>query len=144
MDILTKKYRSEIMSRVRSTNTAPERQVRSILHGLGYRFRLHRKDLPGTPDIVLASYSAVIFVHGCFWHRHKSCRDASTPKTRESFWKEKFNKNVNRDRRKTMALKRLGWKVLVVWECELKDEKTLATRLSSLLSRKPPPFHHAA
>jgi DNA mismatch endonuclease (patch repair protein) len=123
------------MSRIRSSNTVPEKRVRKLLHGLGYRFRLHRKDLPGTPDIVLASYSAVVFVHGCFWHRHRSCRDASTPKTRRSFWREKFSNNVNRDRKTTVALRKLGWKVLIVWECELKDEETLATRLSTLLSR---------
>lgn len=126
------------MSRIRSSNTAPEKRVRKLLHGLGYRFRLHRKDLPGTPDIVLAGYSAVVLVHGCFWHRHKSCRDASTPKTRRSFWREKFTKNVNRDRKKTIALKKLGWKVIVVWECELKDEETLVRRLNSLLRKQSP------
>ncbi len=121
------------MSRVRSSNTSPEIRVRKILHGLGYRFRLHRKDLPGTPDIVLPAYESVVLVHGCFWHRHQGCRDASTPSTRVRFWKKKFAENVRRDTKKTAALQALGWNVIIVWECALGDERDLAKNLKRLL-----------
>lgn len=134
MDIFEKEKRSAIMSRVRSANTSPEIRVRKILHRLGYRFRLHRRDLPGTPDIVLAAYNYVIFVHGCFWHRHNGCRDASTPSTRVRFWKKKFAENVTRDGKKTVALQVLGWKVLIVWECELRNEDSVAAKLKKALS----------
>lgn len=133
MDIVNKEKRSAIMSRVRSANTGPEIRVRRILHRLGYRFRLHRRDLPGTPDIVLPAYNNIVFVHGCFWHRHARCRDASTPSTRMRFWKKKFAENVARDAKKTAALQALGWKVLVVWECELRDEEVLAEKLKRVL-----------
>lgn len=122
------------MSRVRSANTGPEIRVRKILHRLGYRFRLHRRDLPGTPDIVLPAYDSIVLVHGCFWHRHDRCRDASTPSTRIRFWKKKFAENVTRDAKKTAALRALGWKVLIVWECELRDEGALAEKLKGVLS----------
>lgn len=134
MDIFNKAKRSDIMSRVRSANTIPEIRVRKILHRLEYRFRLHRRDLPGTPDIVLPAYDVVILVHGCFWHRHDGCRDASTPNTRISFWKDKFAENVTRDRNKIAALRTLGWKVLIVWECELRKEALLAEKLKRVLS----------
>jgi DNA mismatch endonuclease (patch repair protein) len=134
MDIFNKAKRSDIMSRVRSANTIPEIRVRKILHRLGYRFRLHRRDLPGTPDIVLPAYDVVILVHGCFWHRHDGCRDASTPNTRISFWKDKFAENVTRDRKEIAALRTLGWKVLIVWECELRKEALLAEKLKRVLS----------
>src|SRR5262245_17622273 len=107
MDIFDTAKRSEIMSRVRSSDTVPEVTVRRILHGLGYGFRLHRKDLPGTPDIVLPSRRSVIFVHGCFWHRHQGCPDASTPSTRVPFWERKFSENIARDKRNMLALRRL-------------------------------------
>jgi DNA mismatch endonuclease (patch repair protein) len=106
------------MSRIRSRDTGPERQVRSALHRAGYRFRLHRKDLPGRPDIVLPKYRTVVFVHGCFWHRHSRCRFAYTPKSRVAFWNAKFAANVARDRRNVRELKRLGWHVVNVWECQ--------------------------
>jgi DNA mismatch endonuclease (patch repair protein) len=138
MDIFTKEKRSAIMSRVRSANTSPEIRVRRILHQLGYRFRLHRRDLPGTPDIVLPAHHSVILVHGCFWHRHDGCSDASMPNTRIGFWKEKFTENVNRDAKKTAALLALGWKVLIVWECELRNEGVLAERLQRVLSQRGP------
>ncbi len=134
MDIFNKEKRSAIMSRVRSANTGPEIRVRKILHRLGYRFRLHRRDLPGTPDIVLPAYDSIVLVHGCFWHRHDRCRDASTPSTRIRFWKKKFAENVTRDAKKTAALRALGWKVLIVWECELRDEGALAEKLKGVLS----------
>ena len=117
-DIMSRRQRSELMSRIRGRDTAPEITVRRIAHGLGFRFRLHRKDLPGRPDLVFPKHRAVIFVHGCFWHRHGGCRYAYTPKTRVRFWTEKFRRNVVRDRQQEAALRGLGWRVLVIWECE--------------------------
>lgn len=108
------------MRNVRGKNTTPELVVRSALHRAGYRFRLHRKDLPGRPDIVLPRLRTVVFVHGCFWHRHHGCRAASQPSTRRSFWSEKFARNMERDRRNLDALQADGWAVHVVWECETK------------------------
>lgn len=121
MDSLTKPERSERMSRIRGKDTKPEKIVRSWLHRQGFRFRLHRKDLPGKPDIVLPKYKTVILVHGCFWHRHPGCPISTTPKTNTKFWEEKFCKNLERDTRNRKALEALGWKVIVVWECEVKD-----------------------
>jgi DNA mismatch endonuclease (patch repair protein) len=106
------------MSRIRSRDTVPELQVRSALHRAGYRFRLHRKDLPGRPDIVLPKHSTVVFVHGCFWHRHPGCRFAYLPKSRVAFWRKKFNDNVERDRRNRRDLRRRGWRVITIWECQ--------------------------
>ena len=119
VDFLSPSERSERMSRIRSSNTSPELALRRALHALGFRFRLHRKDLPGRPDIVLPRYSTVVFVHGCFWHRHAGCKVASTPKSNTEFWVEKFNRNVARDNRSSESLKAQGWKVIVTWECEL-------------------------
>ena len=119
------------MSRIRGRDTKPELLVRSLLHRLGYRFRLHRRDLPGTPDIVLPKYQTVIFVHGCFWHRHPGCHYAYTPKSRVHFWKKKFAANVHRDAKTRRALEQAGWQVLVVWECELRNMDALAGRLTS-------------
>ena len=113
--------RSRNMSAIKSKNTKPEIAVRKLLHSMGYRFRLHRKDLPGSPDIVLPKYKTVIFVHGCFWHRHENCKYATTPKTRPAFWESKFNENIRRDRTNQNNLIKLGWKVLVIWECDLKS-----------------------
>jgi DNA mismatch endonuclease (patch repair protein) len=107
------------MSRIRSSNTAPELALRRALHALGFRFRIHRKDLPGKPDIVLPRYRTVVFVHGCFWHRHVGCKVATTPKSNTAFWVEKFDKNVARDSRSKILLEAQGWKVIIVWECEL-------------------------
>ncbi|MFC2076820.1 very short patch repair endonuclease [candidate division KSB1 bacterium] len=118
-DRISREHRSWNMSRIKSGNTNPERQVRSMLHRMGYRFRLHDHKLPGKPDIVLPKYKTVIFVHGCFWHRHQGCKYAYTPKTRVGFWQRKFRDNLNRDRRVANELKNLGWRVLIVWECEL-------------------------
>lgn len=117
-DRLTPDRRSWNMSRIRGRDTAPENLVRSTLHRAGYRFRLHRRDLPGRPDIVLSKYRTVVFVHGCFWHRHAGCRFAYTPKSRVDFWTAKFHANVERDRRNAFALRRLGWRVVTVWECD--------------------------
>lgn len=114
--------RSEVMSRVRSKDTGAERAVRSLLHALGYRFRLHRKDLPGSPDIVLPGRKAVIFVHGCFWHGHGCKRGSRAPKTNADYWTKKLAGNVARDEKRQAELVGLGWRVLVVWECEIKAE----------------------
>lgn len=122
--------RSDIMRAVKRSNTKPEVTVRKILHSLGYRFRLHRRDLPGSPDIVMPKYRTVIFVHGCFWHRHAHCRYTTTPKTRQDYWLPKFSANVERDARKEAQLLEQGWEVMVVWECETKQELLLADRLS--------------
>ena len=121
--------RSRNMSAIKSKNTKPEIKVRKILHSIGYRFRLHRKDLPGSPDIVLPKYKTVIFVHGCFWHRHKNCKYASTPKTRQEFWEAKFRENINRDKLNQENLSSKGWKIIIVWECEIKDKDFDLNRL---------------
>jgi len=128
--------RSEIMRSVRGKNTTPELKVRSALHRAGYRFRLHRKNLPGRPDIVFPSRRAVVFVHGCFWHRHPGCRAASSPSTRSGFWQAKFDRNVERDRQNIEALDECGWSVHVVWECETKGgAPRFWDRLNAFLSR---------
>ena len=124
------------MSRIRGRDTKPELLVRRIAHGLGFRFRLHRRDLPGCPDIVFPRFRSVILVHGCFWHRHPNCRFASSPKTRVEYWQQKFEGNVLRDRRNERALTDLGWRTMVIWECETKDTKAVAARIESFLREK--------
>jgi DNA mismatch endonuclease (patch repair protein) len=119
VDTLTPTQRSERMSRIRSANTLPEVALRKALHRLGFRFRLHGRRLPGKPDIVLRKYHTVILVHGCFWHRHEGCKVATTPKSNTEFWVEKFDRNVRRDAVVVDQLEAAGWRVLVVWECEL-------------------------
>ena len=121
--------RSRNMSAIKGKNTAPELSVRKMLHGMGLRFRLHRKDLPGRPDIVLPRHHTVVFVHGCFWHRHDGCQYTTTPKTRQEFWLSQFAANVERDSRNRTDLKQLGWRVIVVWECELRNRRYLRERL---------------
>lgn len=112
------------MSRIRDRDTIPERKLRSVLHRAGYRFSLRRKDLPGRPDIVLPRYRTAIFVHGCFWHRHRHCRFAYEPKSNRRFWRAKFSGTVERDHRKAAELRRLGWCVVTVWECQLAQSPT--------------------
>lgn len=129
MDKLTPEHRSWNMGRIRSGNTKPELAVRSLLHRMGYRFRLHRKDLPGKPDIVLPKYKTVIFVHGCFWHRHPKCKYAYTPKSRIDFWEKKFTDNVARFKIVKKELAQLKWKVLVIWECEIKSNADFVNKL---------------
>ena len=109
---------SRNISAIKSKNTKPEIKVRKLLHSMGYRFRLHSKDLPGSPDIVLPKYKTVIFVHGCFWHRHENCKYASTPKTRKEFWNKKFTENKKRDSEIQEKIKILDWRSVVIWECE--------------------------
>lgn len=127
MDIWSKEKRSEVMSKILSNDTGPERRVRKILSTLGYRYRLNVKNLPGKPDIVLRKYDLIIFVHGCFWHLHSRCRDGTIPKSRTEYWKDKLLKNKERDAKNIRELKRQGWKVLRLWECEIekKPEKVI-------------------
>ena len=120
VDTISEERRSWNMSRIRSKNTKPELVVRSLLHRMGFRFRLHVKDLPGKPDIVLPKYKTVILIHGCFWHRHEGCSNATIPRSRTEWWIEKFQKNTERDRKAISALENMGYRVFVVWECEIK------------------------
>jgi DNA mismatch endonuclease (patch repair protein) len=125
-DHLSPEERSELMSRINSTETEPEQLTRSLLHRAGYRFRKNVSDLPGTPDVVLPKYDTVIFVHGCYWHRHDCRKGQSIPTKNREFWVEKFERNVERDAENEAELKELGWQVLTVWECELKDDPVTA------------------
>ncbi len=136
MDTLTPEQRSERMGRVRNKDTSPEWKVRRLLHRMGYRYRLHARDLPGRPDIVFRKRRKVIFVHGCFWHQHPdpSCSLARRPKSRQEFWSAKFEANVARDARNTTALTEDDWQVFVVWECQLRDLAGLEARLRGFLS----------
>jgi DNA mismatch endonuclease (patch repair protein) len=134
MDMFTRKRRSQIMSRITSKNTLPEMRVRQALHALGHRFRLHRKDLPGKPDIVLPKLKIVIFVHGCFWHGHTCC-DGRRPKTNTDYWDPKLDRNIERDREHSRLLRLLGWGRIVVWECETPNPRRLAARLRATLRR---------
>ncbi len=135
MDTLSPIERSERMGRVRGKDTKPEMVVRSIAHRMGYRFRLHRRDLPGRPDLVFPRHRAAIFVHGCFWHRHPdpSCRLARLPKSRLSFWRPKLEHNRERDLRNQSGLAQQGWRILVLWECEIRDRERTAERIRLFL-----------
>jgi DNA mismatch endonuclease, patch repair protein len=132
-DTLSKEKRSRLMSQVRHKDTKPECIVRTTLHKTGFRFRLHAKNLPGTPDIILPKYQTVIFVHGCFWHRHLNCKKATTPKQNASFWREKFERNIQRDMKKTHDLEAIGWRVVIVWECETSKIDELSNKLTIIL-----------
>lgn len=133
MDTVSAERRSEIMSRVRSAHTAPELAVRRLIHGLGFRFRLHRRDLPGRPDLVFPGRHKVIFVHGCFWHRHQNCALARMPKSRVEFWRSKLEGNAKRDDRNELALRRAGWGVMTIWECQTGNLARLAARIGRFL-----------
>jgi len=133
MDIMSKVERSERMSRICGKDTKPELYVRRTLHRLGYRYRLHRRDLPGAPDLVFPSRKKVIFVHGCFWHAHENCKIAHRPKTRRIFWDAKFKRNKERDRNNAKLLKKMGWDICIIWECEIKNDDLLVKRLSHFL-----------
>lgn len=132
-DIFSTEKRSDVMSKIKSKNTKPEKVVRSLLFSLGYRFRLHVKDLPGKPDIVLPKYKTVVLVNGCFWHGHENCKDAGIPKTNSQFWYDKISKNKERDKRVLNELEQAGWKVLVIWECRINDKEKLISFLKSEL-----------
>ncbi len=121
-DTLSQTERSERMSRIRGKNSVAEMRLRSLIHGMGFRYRLHVKTLPGTPDLVFPSRKAVIFMHGCFWHRHQDCRLARMPKSRVAFWREKLEANKRRDEENVKRLNELGWRVLVIWECQMKEK----------------------
>ncbi len=135
MDTISQEKRSWNMARIRSKDTQPEKMVRSLLHRMGYRFRLHRQNLPGKPDIVLPQYRIALFVHGCFWHRHIGCKYAYTPKSRPEFWQKKFKANVERHKTVERLLKKAGWRVVVIWECELRKAAKLRSRIRRLLPK---------
>lgn len=136
MDNLTPIERSEIMSRVRSKDTKPELLVRKLVYSLGYRYRLHYWKLPGKPDMVFPMRGKIIFIHGCFWHRHKGCKLARVPKSRQEFWLQKLEENRKRDQRVNKALYRAGWSVMTIWECKLKDLERLTRRIRRFLDEK--------
>jgi len=131
-DVLTKKQRHYNMSRIRSKDTKPEELVRKYLFTQGFRYRKNDKRYPGKPDIVLPKYKTIIFVHGCFWHQHSGCNAARIPDTNSGFWKEKFDRNVARDQKEQEALREAGWKVIVLWECELSNKEKRTIRLTAL------------
>jgi DNA mismatch endonuclease, patch repair protein len=133
MDCMTPEQRSRNMSRIRGRDTAPEMIVRRLLHHLGYRFRLHDRYLPGKPDLVFRGKRCILFVHGCYWHRHPGCRFAFSPKTRVDFWASKFTANVERDARVTKQLRATGWRVMVVWSCEVRGIDELSAKLTAFL-----------
>lgn len=124
------------MANVRGKNTKPELLVRSMIHRMGYRFRLHRPDIPGNPDIVLPGHRKVVFVHGCFWHGHKGCKRSKRPSTHREFWDRKLDGNILRDTRNISELKRLGWNSLIVWECETKNPEALRSKLKAFLAER--------
>lgn len=134
MDNLSSEDRGKLMSKVRSKDTKPELLVRRAVTAMGYRYRLHCRDLPGSPDLVFLGRRKVIFVHGCFWHRHPGCKLTTTPATRESFWREKFSRNVERDATNLHRLHAMGWKTLVVWECETRKSSVLEERIRDFLA----------
>lgn len=129
MDKVSPTERSRTMAQVKGKNTAPERLVRSMLHNMGFRFRLYRRDLPGAPDIVLPKWKTVVFMHGCFWHRHPGCKRASTPASNTEYWEAKFACNQMRDSENQKRLTSMGWKVIIVWECELRRPEEVKQRL---------------
>lgn len=135
MDIIDKEARSRLMGRIRGKDTKPEMLVRRVAHGLGFRFRLHRRDLPGSPDLAFPGRRKAVFVHGCYWHRHAGCRYCYAPKSNVDFWEAKFAANQARDQKALEDLRSQGWDTLVIWECEAKDSNLVASRLSAHLER---------
>jgi DNA mismatch endonuclease (patch repair protein) len=139
-DVITRERRSALMSRIRGTDTRPELAVRRLVHAMGYRFRLHRRDLPGRPDLVFLSRRKVIFVHGCFWHAHSDCKAFRLPKTRRDWWQAKLTANIHRDRHNEAMLVAAGWAVLVVWECQVQsDAGALASLVGNFLGESTGP-----
>lgn len=132
-DTLSIAERSRLMAKIKGKNTAPERAVRSLLHRAGYRFRIHVRGLPGTPDVVLPKYRAVVFVHGCFWHRHRNCKIATMPQSHKKFWSEKFARNIANDARHRRKLRRLGWRVVTVWSCQLRHPERVLAKIEKAL-----------
>jgi DNA mismatch endonuclease (patch repair protein) len=137
-DFVSPEKRSKIMRGVKQSHTGPEVLVRKTLHSAGYRFRLHRKDLPGRPDIVLPRYGVVIMVNGCFWHQHVGCKEGRVPLSNREYWERKLARNVERDREQSAALCDLGWRVLTVWECQTRDAETLDSLLAAFLRANAP------
>lgn len=135
-DTLTPENRSRLMARVKQKNTGPEILVRQVLHLYGFRFRLHRKDLPGCPDIVLPKYRTAVFVHGCFWHQHGGCAKAKRPATRVEWWAAKLEKNIARDVQVLLSITQLGWRPVVIWECETRDRTALAECIEKRILKK--------
>lgn len=136
MDIVDSVKRSQMMSNIKGKNTKPEIIVRRYLHAVGFRFRLHSKGLPGCPDLVLKKYRLIIFVHGCFWHRHEGCAYKTMPSSQTEFWEKKFSKNVERDNRQIDELLHSGWRVLVIWECGVKHSRIDFDSLQNLIEGK--------
>ncbi|MBX8472592.1 very short patch repair endonuclease [Pseudomonas sp. RIT778] len=134
-DIVSPEHRSKIMSKIRGKNTKPEMVVRSLCHEMGFRFRLHRRDLPGTPDLVFPKHGLCMFVHGCFWHRHPDCKYAYMPKSRVDFWQNKLAKNVERDLKTQQALINMGWRVVTIWECHTKNRDLLRLEIQNAFKR---------
>lgn len=137
LDRLSPAERSAHMRRIRKTNTGPELRVRRAAHKLGYRFRLHRRDLPGTPDLVFPRLRKVVLVHGCFWHQHPGCRLARLPKSRPEYWLPKLSRNQKRDEQAIAALRTLGWEVLILWECQAETQEAAATIVAGFLNHEP-------
>ncbi|MFZ6813778.1 very short patch repair endonuclease [Undibacterium sp. Rencai35W] len=133
MDTIGPEQRSRVMAAIKSCNTKPELAVRRMLHALGFRFRLHRKDLPGRPDIVLPKYKTVVLVNGCFWHQHAGCKLASRPASHQEYWEPKLDRNIERDKANCAKLTALGWRVVMIWECELRDASDVSLRLMNCL-----------
>ena len=134
MDIVSKEKRSEMMSHIKGKNTKPEIAVRKMIYKMGYRYRLHRKDLPGKPDIVFGPMNLALFVNGCFWHRHVNCKYAYNPKTRKNFWNKKFTDTIKRDIKNRIELEKLGWESAVIWECETLDQDVLKDRILNIIN----------
>jgi DNA mismatch endonuclease (patch repair protein) len=133
VDNVSSERRSQIMARIRSKNTSPEIRVRRVAHALGLRFRLHRQDLPGRPDLVFPRHRTVVFVHGCYWHQHRGCKRSQLPKSAQDFWSDKFSKNLERDARNEALLKKQGWSIIVIWECETKTDEAIRRALRPII-----------
>ena len=134
-DRFDSKKRSQIMSRIKGKDTLPEKTVRRILHRMGYRFRLHVKDLPGKPDIVLPKHNKIIFVHGCFWHGHRGCKRAARPESNSEFWNRKIDSNIKRDEKNLKALRSMGWDVLIIWQCQMENKEKLRRKISEFMEK---------
>ncbi|MBE3124918.1 MAG: DNA mismatch endonuclease Vsr [Acidobacteria bacterium] len=133
-DVFPPQKRSQIMSSIRGYDTQPELSVRSLVHRMGYRFRIRQGQLPGDPDIVLPRHRKVIFIHGCFWHSHKKCKRSKRPSTNETFWNQKLDKNIDRDKRQQGELRKLGWKTLVVWQCQIRIPAKLEEKIKRFMN----------